>query len=255
MTPLRVRCPAKINTFLSVGPPDAIGYHPVRTVFQAVDLCDELLLENADDDAFVCDWPLIPADNTVTKAWRLAREYVGLPRLRVTLNKRIPAESGLGGGSSDAAGLLRGLVRLTKGRFLPENAAEVARAVGSDVPFFLVGGSAKGEGYGDILTSLPDGPTRHFVIVRPEVGVSTPSAYRALDARARAWREFPTDPTSEMFNDFEPVAPPECRQAASDLKDVGAMNTLLCGSGSAVFGLFADEDQADTCLLYTSRCV
>ncbi|MBS1713861.1 MAG: 4-(cytidine 5'-diphospho)-2-C-methyl-D-erythritol kinase [Armatimonadetes bacterium] len=244
MNALLVTCPAKVNTFLSVGPPDVTGYHPLRTVFQAISLCDDLLMEASETDGFQCDWPGMPLENTVTRAWRLAKEYVSLPNVMVSLTKRIPAESGLGGGSSDAAGLLRGFVRLTKGRFTLENAAEVAAAVGSDVPFFLVGGRAQGRGYGADLTPLPDVAPKHMVVTRPEQGVSTPAAYRALDEKPRPWRDFDASPDA-LYNDFESVAPVACRDSACALRALGATGTLLCGSGSAVFGLFPSAEAAD----------
>ena len=99
-----VRCPAKVNLFLSVGGRDESGLHSLRTIYQAVGVYDELLVEEAGEESFECDWPQLPSDNTVTKALRLLRELVPLPPLRISLTKRIPAEAGLGGGSSDAAG-------------------------------------------------------------------------------------------------------------------------------------------------------
>jgi len=228
-----------------VGPPDPSGYHPIRTVFQAVSLRDDLLLEPAGSDSLHCEWSGLPTENTVTKAWRLAKEYVGLPALSVTLHKRIPAESGLGGGSSDAAGLLRGLVALSRGRFTSENATEVAAAVGADVPFFLIGGQARGEGYGERLTPLPDAPRQDLVIVRPNVGVPTPEAYRALDREPRLWREFDPGPPVPSINDFELVAPQACHDAATALTAEGASTTLLCGSGSAVCGWFDGPAMAE----------
>ena len=240
---MKTLCPAKINSFLSVGPPDGSGFHPLRTVFHALSLADELTAEPAAQDEIVCSWADLPAENTLTKAWRLAREYVELPLLRVSLTKRIPAESGLGGGSSDAAALLRLLAIASRGRLERDNLFEIALAVGADVPFFLVGGSALAEGYGERLTPLPDGPQRWLVIVRPPVGVSTAQAYCELDARKRDFLEFPQDLWSG-HNDFMLVAPEECRRVASWLQGQGAEAVGLTGSGSAVYAVFGSEEAA-----------
>jgi len=103
---VRVQCPAKINEFLAVGPRDARGYHPIRTILQAVGLFDELTIsDETEKDTFTCNWDL-PERNTITKAWTLGKELAPLPPLSVTLEKRIPIQGGLGGGSSDAAGFL-----------------------------------------------------------------------------------------------------------------------------------------------------
>ncbi len=239
----RTRCPAKVNLFLAVGPPDPSGYHPIRTVFQAVALFDDLEATLAEADSFSCDSSDVPAENTVTRAWRLAAEYVGLPKLAVKLTKRIPAQSGLGGGSSDAAGLLRVLVRATRGRFTSENAAEVAQAVGADVPFFLVGGRARAEGYGERLTPIADAEPRPLLVVMPDACVSTGEAYAALDAQPYPWRPFVDDPW-QLYNDFERVAPCVCGDLAERLHVHGASAAGLTGSGAAVFGVFEDEESA-----------
>lgn len=237
---LTVRCPAKVNLFLSVGPPDTIGYHPIRTIFQAVSLSDTLHLAVAEmETKIVCDWPGLPEENTLTKALRLAAEFTDIPPLMIRLEKAIPAQSGLGGGSSDAAALIRALGVLTDGRLGPREQHEIACAVGADVPFFLVGGRAKGEGYGERLEPLPDADTKWLMIARPEVGVDTTAAYRRLDEAPRPWREFPD--CDEVFNDFEQVAPAESLRARDALLAAGASQALLCGSGSAVFGFMGSE--------------
>ena len=238
-------CPAKINLFLSVGPKDSTGYHPIRSVFQAVNICDTLEMETSEADGFSCSENIdLPEDNTVTKAWRLAREYVDLPKLKVNLTKRIPSQSGFGGGSSDAAGFLRGLVKITNGKFGMNEAEEVARAVGSDVPFFLVGGMARAEGYGEIVTPLPESPTRQLVFIMPNCTVSTPCAYNELDKKPRALRPFPEDPFTPD-NDFLEVAPKESTEALKLIMGWGASTGGLTGSGAAVFGFFPSESHAN----------
>lgn len=239
---MTVLCPAKVNLSLAVGPPDARGYHPLRTVFQAVGLFDELVINPSSHAAFSCDWPDMPSENTVTKAMRLTEELLGMLPVSVHLTKRIPAQAGLGGGSSDAAGYLRALPRLVQGAFPHDFVRDVALAVGADVPFFLVGGRAFGEGYGERLTPLPDEPRRWLVLAKPDgVGCDTPAAYRRLDAAPREWR---TDPP-EGYNDFERVAPCESLDLIERLKSLGAETAMLCGSGSAVFGAFEEPSLAE----------
>lgn len=228
--------------FLSVGPVDAVGFHPIYTLFQAISLFDTLVVHRADGDSFFCDSQVVPDDNTVTKAWRLAKEYVELPKLAVSLEKKIPAQSGLGGGSSDAAGFLRALVKLTSGRFGHREALEVAVAVGSDVPFFMVGGRAVGEGYGERVTALDDAPTMHMVVVMPDAVVSTPGAYKKLDEVPRALKRPTTQ--DEVMNDFEAVCPEQSRTAISRLRTIASGPCGLTGSGAAVFAFAADEGEA-----------
>lgn len=240
---LEVIAPAKINTFLSVGPPDASGYHPLRSYFAAISLADTLRITPGTRMEITCNWPDLPAENTLTKVLRLLRELSEVPPCQIELIKAIPAESGLGGGSSDAAALLRGLHRLYPDHWSAEFMTSVAQAVGADVPFFLIGGLARAEGYGEKLTPLPDAPRRWLVVVRPDAGVPTAQAYRELDARERPWREFPDDSWT-LYNDFERVMPCACGEAIERLQVHGATAAGLTGSGSAVFGLAPDEQAA-----------
>ncbi|MBX3120419.1 MAG: 4-(cytidine 5'-diphospho)-2-C-methyl-D-erythritol kinase [Fimbriimonadaceae bacterium] len=241
---LRVLCPAKINTFLAVGPKDSIGYHPIRTIFQAVSLFDELLLAPSTDGTtrIESDWSELPESNTMTKVLSLVREYVNVPPLHIHLTKRIPSESGLGGGSSDAAGLLRGIQELLGNPIGDSLLKDIAFAVGADVPFFLVGGRAQAEGYGEILTPLPDKPTTWIVIARPFEGCSTKEAYEQLDAKVRPWREFPEG--DELYNDFERVAPCGSLDLSERLQVLGASGAMMTGSGSAVFGEVESSEAA-----------
>ncbi len=234
-TPLKLHCPAKINETLKVGPPDERGYHPIETIFQAVSLFDALTISPAPGDSFVCDREL-EGLNTVQKAWNLMREYVALPSLAVTLEKHIPAEGGLGGGSSDAAGFLRGANSLTGGKLADRDLFEIALAVGADVPFFLLGGRAEGRGYGEKLAPLPDGAAKWLVLAKPEVSCSTAAMYARLDEVGRP---------SEVANDFELVAPSECLALIERLRALGAEQAGLSGSGSACFGYFASRNDAD----------
>jgi 4-diphosphocytidyl-2-C-methyl-D-erythritol kinase len=240
----QILCPAKINTFLSVGPPDQKGWHPLRSIFQAISLCDVLTLHfGHKEPGIFCDWPDFPAENTLSKTLRLVSESAALPPMRIELEKNIPAQSGLGGGSSDAAGLLKLLHQLFPEALPDYFLQEVALSVGADVPFFLVGGRAKAEGYGEKLTPLDDLPSSWVLVVQPEETVSTPAAFMHLDSLDREWHGF--DAAEEGINHFELAAPSVCLEIKSELKAAGADFSLLTGSGSAVFGLFGqDENKA-----------
>lgn len=244
---LTLNCPAKINLFLAVGPRDRRGYHPLRTIFQAIDLQDTLTVETGvEKTEFLYDVDWLPEENTLTKALRLAGEVTNLPPLRITLQKRIPAESGLGGGSSDAAALLRALKKLSPAQVPDAEWASIALAVGADVPFFLCGGAARAEGYGERITPLEDLPESWYVIIRPGIGCSTPKMYQLLDNVEYEWKAFPTG--SEVYNDFARVAPPACLNRIDALKTLGALDSTLCGSGSAVFGRFLTQRDAQIAL-------
>jgi len=240
---LTVRCPAKVNLFLAVGPKDHRNYHPLRTIFQAIDLCDVMTITDGEGRHQVSfDDPAVPSDNTVIKALRLLSEVLPLPPLRISVEKQIPAESGLGGGSSNAARVIRAAQRIA-GVSIPTGELNgIAQAIGMDVPFFLVGGRARAEGYGEKLTPLTDPVPGWLVVARPNVGSGTGDAYRRLDEAAYEWREFPQ--MDELYNDFERIAPCESLDLIERLMALGARDAGLTGSGSAVFGRFASEAAA-----------
>lgn len=241
---IEIACPAKVNLFLSVGPPDDSGMHPIRTVFQAISLFDTLRIERTLGRTTIeFEGEAVPDENTLAKTLRLLAEVAELPPLNLTVIKRIPSEAGLGGASSDAAGLLRAVPLLTHSRASEFELREIARAVGADVPFFLLGGRAKAEGYGDRLTPLEDPIPFWLVVAHPEARCSTKEAYARLDEVQRPWRTFPL--ADELHNDFELVAPKESLSLKQRLLDLNATGALLCGSGSAVFGVFPSEPSAE----------
>lgn len=235
-------CPAKINLFLRIEPPDRSGYHPLETRFQTISLFDTLEATE-DGDGLDVVGAEVPDDNTVAKAWRLMREVAELPPLGLKLTKRIPSEAGLGGGSSDAAGLLRILRKLLPASIPDRDFLAVARSVGADVPFFLVGGLAAASGHGEVLTPLPDPPPRPLVVVMPPARCSTPTMYRALDAAREAGSQA-TFEAPFVQNDFHAVAPSACIDAARALIAAGLSPVGLAGSGAAVFGFAISDAQA-----------
>jgi 4-diphosphocytidyl-2-C-methyl-D-erythritol kinase len=253
----RVRALAKINLDLRVLGKRADGYHELRTIFQTISLADslEIAFSPGLSTAVELDDPLAIADNLVVRAARLALHAMGASGcVQMRLAKRIPMGAGLGGGSSDAAAVLLTLPVLA-GRAIPlATLSALGRELGSDVPFFLLGGRAAGIGRGEELFPLPDLPSTRGLVVAPGLPVSTVEAYRSLSPRltielqqnkivsfqSQVWDV--SVPLSAE-NDFESVVF-ELRPELADLKNrllqAGASPALMTGSGSAVFGLFRD---------------
>ena len=257
MTSWRAVCPAKVNLGLHVAGRRDDGYHEIVTIFQAIDLCDVLEGQTSDALTLEVSDPSIPADETnlVVKAARCLQGHVGPARARgarLRLDKAIPAGAGLGGGSSDAAGALVLLNELW-GLHLDSSALlALAAELGSDVPFFLSGGTALGTGRGGTLEPLPPIAERTVLLGSPPFGLSTPEVYRALDAPLTARGVDVTVPRlflkfakgndfSLARNDLEAGAF-RLRGELAIFRDAvsrsGAEVALVSGSGSTVFGLF-----------------
>lgn len=260
---VEIDAPAKVNLVLRVLRRDpATGYHDLETVFQAVDLSDRLRIEVAPGDDLVLEVEgaeVGPAgDNLVTRAARMFLAEAGLPvGLRIRLAKHIPPGTGLGGGSSDAAATLRGLGALLGEPLSMDVLRRLAGDLGSDVPFFLGGSpTALAWGRGERLRPLPPLPVAPVVLVLPDVHVATGEAYERLArhrARTGASRRQPRlmrlealdwdRVVGEAVNDFEEVVPeawPRVGDALAALDRTDPEIALLSGSGSAVFGVFAD---------------
>jgi 4-diphosphocytidyl-2-C-methyl-D-erythritol kinase len=258
------RAHAKVNLDLRVLGTRADGFHELRTVFQSIDLHDELTAQaKAGPLTLKCRTPGVPLDdrNLVWKAaaalWKALGRGGDPCDTVVTIDKHIPAEAGLGGGSADAAAALHILARLWGGAPL-SLLREVAGGIGSDVPFFLSGGTALGLGRGEEIYPLVDLPRHWIVIVRPPFGVSTAEAYTWYDDdRAAGVREPRSDlqilpvpwPTraAQMINDLEPPVMrrhPEIGAMKTSLREAGAVAAAMSGSGSAVFGLFRTRPAA-----------
>ncbi len=243
----QVLAPAKVNLDLRMRGLRADGYHLVSTVLQSIALADTLVLRRVPGPFRIsCDTPGVPLD-AGNLAWRGAAAMaaalgITLDGLEMHLMKRVPAEAGLGGGSSDAVAAAR-LVAHVAGVAVPaERLADVVRPLGADVAFFARGGTMRGEGIGDELTPLPDVPRTDVLIVRPAFGVSTGDAYAWYDADAADGPSGAEGAAGPWRNDLE--APVAARHAAirtivERLRAAGAQHAAMSGSGSACFGLFA----------------
>jgi 4-diphosphocytidyl-2-C-methyl-D-erythritol kinase len=250
---------AKINLGLRILGKRADGYHEIRTLYQTVDLHDYLeveLLPGRDGVQVECEDPAVPPGrgNLVYQAcqlWKRARRFKG--RIEVRLKKQIPPGSGLGGASSDAAATFAGLEHLSGNRLDLETRLRLAAGLGSDVPFFFLGGRVLGCGRGEEVYPLSDLPDRHCLVVFPGFGVSTAEAYREASLRltkpyrARrihvfgVWSRVPLGSWGPAENDFEQVVFakwPELGKLKRQLIRAGAETALLTGSGSAVYAIF-----------------
>jgi len=256
------RAPAKINLVLRVGPPGADGFHPLATVFCALELHDRVVVRDGESLSLEIvggevDGPL--EDNLVLRAARAFGAATGAPvRAEIQLHKRVPVGGGLGGGSSDAAATLRALNRRAGAPLDRPALLRLGAGLGSDVPFFLCGSPlATGEGRGERLSPMPPLEPRPALVVDPGFAVSTAAAFRALDASRGS--EPPGDPAGSLrpdtfgdwaavaaaaVNDFEAVVlerHPVLREVLDLLRGHGAAPALLSGSGACVFGVFASD--------------
>lgn len=261
---IAVRAHAKVNLDLRVLGVRPDGYHELRTVFQTIELHDVLVCRSRRGPfALRCRAAGVPLDseNLVWRAaaalWTALGRTGELSDTTVAIDKNIPVQSGLGGGSADAAAALVALGRLWGGAPL-SLLREVGATIGADVPFFLAGGTALGLGKGEEIYPLVDLPPHWVVIVRPPFGVSTAEAYAWYDedraAGLREIRELQLLPVpwpsraAQMINDLEPPVlrrHPEIGLLKAQLKDAGAVAAAMSGSGSAVFGLFRTRATAE----------
>ncbi len=262
LPPLQARSYGKINLALSVLGRRTDGYHEIQTVLQSISLCDELEFRASERLELHCaDLPgLAPQDNLVWKAASLmASANTGRGGASITLRKKIPAGSGLGGGSSNAAVTLLGLRQFWQLDVPDSDMLRLAADLGSDVPFFLSGGTALGTGRGENIHPLPDMPSGHLLVIHPGIHVSTAEAYGSLKmgltsgAAANRIQNFcgqaleGKNCLAGIFNDFEASilpAYPLIGEAKDFLTKRGATAALLSGSGSSVFGFFTDEESA-----------
>ncbi|HYW42554.1 MAG TPA: 4-(cytidine 5'-diphospho)-2-C-methyl-D-erythritol kinase [Bryobacteraceae bacterium] len=255
----RVSALAKINLDLRVLAKRPDGYHELRTIFQTVSLADTigLAFTPGRTTSIAVEDPLAIPDNLVARAARLALDAMRVKgRVEIRLDKRIPMGAGLGGGSSDAAAILLALPALA-GQALDLPALwRLGQQLGSDVPFFLLGGTAVGIGRGTELFPLPDRRARPGLLVTPGIQVSTAEAYRWLGARLTSesqenkivtFQRNTWDSGGEVSpgNDFEAVVFAQHEHLAflkKRLKRAGATLAMMTGSGSALFGLFPTRD-------------
>lgn len=257
MKSLRVQSPAKINLFLRVLRRRPDGYHELETLFQAIDVYDELILAEcvSPSTLLVPGFPDLESDdNLVVRALRWLENRTGRElRVRMKLVKRIPVAGGLGGGSSDAAAALRGISRLFDLELSEEELAGAALALGADVPFFLVGGAAVGEGVGERLTPVKLPLDYDLILVNPGFPVSTAAIFREFSKNltgtvreGRLWMKIREGRSVEelLENDLQRVAEsiqPQIRETREVMERAGLRLTRMSGSGPTLFALIRNH--------------
>lgn len=253
---------AKLNLTLEVGEKRPDGYHELRSVMTSASLCDVVDVEKAASITLACDRADLPTDgrNLAVKAAETFFAETGIDGgCYISLEKHIPSEAGLGGGSSDAAAVLRALRVLYAPEMPMEELETIGAKVGSDVPYCVRGGTVLCEGRGEKMTTLPEMPKCWYVIVKPAEAFSTGKMYGEIDEKNA--KSVPTtdlligelergnlsEIAVHMSNTFLEVVPAE-----SDVFTIsnalcvkyGALNAMMSGSGSAVFGIFDTETAA-----------
>ena len=258
-------CAAKINLSLDITGKRPDNYHTLDSIFQTVSVYDklEIALTDGEGISLKCDNSAVPCDES-NLAYRAAEAFLQSAGMQanvsIRLEKHIPSGAGMGGGSADAAGVLYGLNLLTEKNYSNPELREIGVKLGADVPFLLLGGTARAQGIGEELTSLKPLPEIPLVILKGTEGISTPVAYRAIDAL-----EHPVHPDTDAVlkavenqdiellcqncaNLFEAVT--ECQdvsRAEKALLKHGAQCAVMTGSGAAVFGIFRNLETAQAC--------
>lgn len=260
---LLLRPCAKINLTMEVFEKRQDGYHEVRTVLQSISLRDQLFLTPRKEKGavLICNIPqLLGEDNLIMRAYDLLAEYFDLGGVEFRLDKHIPWQSGLGGGSADCAATLRGLCQLFQLELSLEELLELGIRLGADVPACLLGVPVLAEGIGEQLTPIHTGPSLELVVLMPPAAFDTPQMYQRLDARQVCLQPISLDDILQglckgdtvqvargLYNHFEEVVPQAemIAGAKACLREMGALGASMTGAGAAVFGIFSDCEAAD----------
>lgn len=278
---VEVQVPAKVNLQLSVGPKEADGYHEVVTVFQAISINDTVKITKGSEFSLSLSGDYttgVPLDqsNLVYKAIELmSKKFDTNKELQISINKSIPVAGGLAGGSADAAATLLGIDALYGLGLTKDQLSDIARKLGSDVPFMMHGGTAVGRGHGDEVTPALSRGNYHWVIAVSSTGLSTPAVYgecdrlrTGLDIKAPTLNEellqalLSGDATrvgKSLSNDLQAAAcsiRPALRLILDTGQEYGALGGIVSGSGPSVAFLVADEDHSlDLAVALTSSGV
>lgn len=257
---MTLRAYAKINIGLHVTGKRPDQFHSLETIFHQIDLYDEIEMIHQDEDIhFSTNRTDLPLDrsNLCMRAAQLLQDVTGTGQgARIALKKSIPIGAGLGGGSADAAAVLKGLVKLWSLDISLDELEKLGAGLGSDVPFFIRGGTAYATGRGEILERIPLSLPYHIVVVTPPIHISTAWAYRNITLAAGQTRnnlktllqELTSEGSnaiSRFQNDFEEIVfavYPDIKAIKETLINYGSCLALLSGSGASVFGLFREQE-------------
>lgn len=261
MKTLRIKAAAKLNFSLDILGIRPDGYHEMDMVMQTIDLFDDVELSKAGTISVFSDGS---PDGPENLAWKAAEAFFRAAKrsggARIRLTKRIPAQAGMAGGSADAAAVLIGLNALYDARLSPEALRDAGLSVGADVPYCLIGGTARVRGIGEIVEPMPPFLSGYLVVAKPAIGISTAEAFRRFDraenlrhpdiaALLSVMEKGQLDALSLfMENVLEQSEQNETIETLrQELLKNGALAARMTGSGSAVFGLFSEKEAASRC--------
>ena len=268
MKQITLRGYAKINLTLDVTGRRNDGYHLLEMVMQSISLADTIQIQTTTEPGIrvTCNHSVIPCDpsNTAFRAAQLFSRRHGLTHgLSIHIDKQIPIQAGMAGGSADAAAVLVGLNRLLATGDSLDELCKLGLMVGADVPFCIRGGTMLAQGIGEILHPLPSMPDCFLVVCKPSVNVSTGEAYARIDhvplpihpntkamIQALKQKDLPAV-SGYLCNVFEAVLElPEIDAIQRMMRQYGALGSRMTGSGSAVFGIFREENDAQNCVAF-----
>lgn len=264
---VKVKAPAKINLSLDVLRRRADGYHDVSMVMQAVSLYDYVTVEALDtrEIEIFCDYPDVPC-NKKNIAYKCAEAFFNYTKaentgIKITIEKNIPAQAGLAGGSADGAAVITALNKLFSTYLKEDELCEIGSKVGADIPFCILGGTKLASGTGTTLKKMINMPKCNIVICKPDFSVSTAEAYARIDKAGLSHPEFTAEMvkaiyardiwmvTTSMLNDFEIALNLD---GINEIKKLmlknKALGSCMSGSGSAVFGVFNNIKKAEKCM-------
>jgi 4-diphosphocytidyl-2-C-methyl-D-erythritol kinase len=262
-----IEAPAKINLTLEVMGKRPDGYHEIRSVIQTLKFCDTLQISPGKDISFTStlpDWS--PEESLISRAIKLLQEATGCAKgTTIEITKRIPLMSGLGGDSSDAAAVLQGLNQLWQLGLTQQKLQEITQQLGSDVTFFLTGGTVLMEGRGEKITSLPPLPHQWVILIFPKISIlpgKTKRLYNTLKpsyytdgkitdkliSEIKSGKEFNTSLLCNIFENVVFTQGEELTKYREHILKIGAPNVHLAGSGPTLFTLLEDKSQAEELL-------
>lgn len=266
MNKIVLKAPAKINLALDIVGLNEKGYHLMKMLMQTVSIYDTVTIWKEEKNGILlsCDDLSIPC-GPMNICWKCAEAFFSFTGIKeygvgIHLEKIIPQQAGMAGGSADGAAVLVGLNRLYETGLSTEALCEIGKTVGADIPFCIVGGTAKVEGIGELITPLPPMPDCTIVVAKPRSGISTQKAFADFDRldcppklnledmiASMAKQDF-TKMCSYLYNALEQVCPlQDVKSIKHSMLSCGAKGALMTGSGSAVFGLFSDKKRAYDC--------
>ncbi len=261
MNKISIKAPAKINLFLDITGKLPDGYHEIESVMQTIDLFDYVKIEKSEKISVKCSNCTLDGENNIAfKAAKMFFERTGIDSgASVFIDKRIPMQAGMAGGSADAAAVLYGLNKIFDEPLSEEDLCELGAKCGADVPFSITGGTMLAEGIGEKLSPVSEMPDCWLVIVKPDISMSTPESYKYYDEHELCKLEHPNPNkflsilegndlhslSKKLYNVLEhTVEDSIIGEIKSSMLDLGAIGSMMTGSGTAVFGIFDSVHKA-----------